>query len=55
MFRRLIRRAAILAAALSIAALAYVQGYSDREHGKPFGFVASALAAPRPKVTPTSA
>ena len=53
MFRQVIRRGAILGATLLIAALAYVQGYSDRDHGRPLGFIASALAAERPKITPT--
>ncbi len=36
-----------------IAALAYVQGYIDRDQGRPLGLVAPALAAERPTVTPT--
>ncbi|MBW2287105.1 MAG: hypothetical protein JRG90_04690, partial [Deltaproteobacteria bacterium] len=53
MFRRLMIRTAILGAALSVAGLAYLQGYSDADHGRPAGFIASALAAESPKVTPT--
>ena len=53
MFRRWMIRTAILAATLLIAGLAYVQGYSDADDGRPAGFIASALAAERPKVTPT--
>ncbi len=53
MFRRVIRRGAILGATLLIAAVAYMQGYSDGDHGRPFGFIASALAAATPKITPT--
>jgi ribonuclease Z len=46
-------RWAIVGAVSLIAALAYVQGYSDGDHGKPFSFIASALAAQKPKTTPT--
>jgi ribonuclease Z len=53
MFRRVIRWGAILGATLLVAALAYVQGYSDRDHGRPPGLIAAALAAERPKITPT--
>jgi ribonuclease Z len=46
-------RWAIVGAVSLIAGLAYVQGYSDGDHGKPFGFISSALAAQKPKITPT--
>ncbi len=53
MFRRTMTKLAVLAVLSLIAALAYVQGYSDGDHGKPFSFISSALAAQKPKVTPT--
>ena len=53
MFRRVIRRGAILGATLMIAALAYVQGYIDRGQGSSLGFIAPALAAEGPNITPT--
>ena len=55
MFRRVIQRGALLLATLLIAAFAYVQGYVDRDQGRPLGLVASAWAAEsrRPDLTPT--
>ena len=49
MFRRMISRVAILGTTLLIVALAYVQGYSDGDDGKPISFITSALAAEAPK------
>jgi ribonuclease Z len=53
MFRRAIRRVTIAAALLTVAALAYVVGYADRDHGRPFALVATALAAGKAVITPT--
>ena len=54
MFGRVIRRLAVLGAGTLLAALAYMQGYSDRDQGRPLGFIATALAAEAPKtITPT--
>jgi ribonuclease Z len=53
MFRWTMTKLAVLAALSLIAALAYLQGYSDGDHGEPFSAISSALAAQKPKVTPT--
>ena len=49
------RLVAMLGVTLVIVALAYMQGYSDRDQGTWMGFVSSAMAAAqeKPKITPT--
>jgi ribonuclease Z len=53
MLRTTMSRLAILAATLLIAALAYVQGYSDRDQGRLAGLVSTALAAGGSEIKPT--
>ena len=53
MFRRMVTRWAIVGAVSLLAALAYLQGYSDGDRGEPFSVISSALAAQKPKITPT--
>ena len=53
MTKRILKLAAILGISIAIGGLAYLQGYSDRGSGSWLGFLPTASAQERQKVTPT--